>query len=64
VETTPSGTGYLAADLLVSRTDAEALVARGSSRVARGSVDDDWLHAVADRRRLVIHPGARWIRVR
>ena len=47
LETTPTGTGFLAAELLVSRTDADALV-------TRGPVDDDWTHAVADRHRLVI----------
>ena len=42
------GTGYLAAELLISRTTPDALVTRG--RVAA-----DWLHAQADRHPLVIH---------
>lgn len=47
VEIDALGTGYLAAELLVSRTTPDALV-------TRGRVDTDWLHALADRHPLVI----------
>lgn len=47
IETNAAGTGYLAAELLVSRTDADAVI-------THGPVDDDWLHSVADRHRLMI----------
>lgn len=42
------GTGYLAVELLVSRTTPDALV-------TRGRVDTDWLRALADRHPLTIH---------
>ncbi|HEY6794128.1 MAG TPA: hypothetical protein VI248_05550 [Kineosporiaceae bacterium] len=47
IETSPPGTGYLAVELLVSRSGADALV-------VRGCVDEGWLCAVADRHRLVV----------
>ena len=40
--TTPAGTGYLAAELLLARSGADAIV-------TRGLVDRDWLHSVAGR---------------
>lgn len=49
VEIDARGTGYLATELLVSRAAPEALV-------TRGPVDTAWLHALADRHRLMIHP--------
>jgi hypothetical protein len=52
VEIDTRGSGYLAAELLVSRTTPDALV-------TRGAVDDGWCHALADRHRLVIHTGGR-----
>jgi hypothetical protein len=55
IEIDAHGTGYLAAELLVSRTTPDALV-------TRGPVDTDWLHALADRHPLVIHSEERpWI---
>ena len=48
IEIDDHGTGYLAAELLVSHATPEALV-------ARGPVDADWLHAIADRHPLAIH---------
>jgi hypothetical protein len=48
IEIDAYGTGYLAAELLVSRTTPDALV-------TRGRLDTDWLHALADRHPLVIH---------
>lgn len=50
VEITPAGTGYLAAELLIARTGAGAVV-------VRGPVDRDWLHAVADRHGLDVRDG-------
>ncbi|HET9657701.1 MAG TPA: hypothetical protein VFP72_20285 [Kineosporiaceae bacterium] len=50
IEIDTHGTGYLAAELLVSRTTPDALV-------VRGPVDADWLHALADRHPLEIHSG-------
>jgi hypothetical protein len=47
IETSGAGTGYLAAELLAGRTEADALV-------VRGRVDDDWLCSVADRHGLVV----------
>jgi hypothetical protein len=47
IEIDSRGTGYLAAELLVSQTNPDALV-------TRGPVDSGWLHALADRHRLVI----------
>jgi hypothetical protein len=47
IEVDPQGTGYLATELLVSRADPDALV-------IAGPVDTGWLHALADRHRLVI----------
>jgi len=49
VETTPAGTGYLAAELLLARSGADAIV-------ARGPVDRDWLYAIADRLGLAVRP--------
>ena len=48
IEIDAYGTGYLAAELLVSRTTPDALV-------TRGRIDTDWLRALADRHPLVIH---------
>ena len=48
IEIDAHGTGYLAAELLVSRTTPDALV-------TRGRVDPDWLHALADRHPLLVH---------
>jgi hypothetical protein len=50
IEIDAHGTGYLAAELLVSHATPDALV-------ARGPVDNDWLHALADRHPLAIHSG-------
>ena len=47
VEIDPHGTGYLAAELLVRRAGPDALI-------TRGPIDVDWLHALADRHRLMI----------
>ncbi len=48
IEIDAYGTGYLAAELLVSRTTPDALV-------TRGRIDPDWLRALTDRHPLVIH---------
>jgi hypothetical protein len=47
IEIDPQGTGYLATELLVSRTTPDA-------PITAGPVDTDWLHALADRHRLAI----------
>jgi hypothetical protein len=49
IELDPQGTGHLATELLIRRASPDALV-------ARGPVEADWLHALADRHRLVVHP--------
>jgi hypothetical protein len=50
VEIDALGTGCLAVELLVSRTTPDALV-------VHGSVDSDWVQAVADRHPLQLHFG-------
>ena len=51
VEAGPDGEGYLIAEMLAARTDADALV-------ARGPVDYDRLGSIANRHRLLVRaPG-------
>jgi hypothetical protein len=47
IEIDLQGTGYLAAELLLNRAEPAALI-------TRGPIDAAWLHALADRHRLVI----------